>query len=188
MRANTALRRCQKTLRNAIAAVKNGNAYRSVEARYHEPRSTLSDIIRRLDKPSATQLRRYALSEKEKTGIVQLLLHCSDRGVPLTQKHAGEAAGVMLSTLSPERKSQLPFKNGIPGIKWVRSFCKRHRNELQYAVPNMQESKRFRATNASTLASHFSLLSALVSEYGFDARRVWSLDETGTSPRPRQTS
>ena len=49
-------------------------------------------------------------------------------------------------------------------------------------MSDLQESKRFAATNGESLASHFSTIDALVAEYGLDDEHIWNLDEIFCSP------
>lgn len=49
-------------------------------------------------------------------------------------------------------------------------------------MPYLQNAKRFAATNGETLTTRCAELRQLMIEFGFDAQRIWNLDETGISP------
>lgn len=48
--------------------------------------------------------------------------------------------------------------------------------------PVRQEERRFTASNAESLTTHFATLARLIKEFDLDASRNWKLDETGGTP------
>eukprot|EP00171_Calliarthron_tuberculosum_P001872 IDg1872t1 len=131
--------------------------------------------IKRLGRPRA-------FTEKEEGIIIKLLCKFSDRGLPLQRRYMAEACGMLASTFGPERRASLPF-NGTPGKKLLASFLKRHKATLQFALPNKQERKRFKAVCPEVLTTHFAHLERLILKHNLDASRIWNLDESGGTPR-----
>lgn len=125
MRAETALRRRVYATCRSVPAVKSGMSYRQAGKRFKIPKSTVWDHVQR-QKNSRKKIRT-ALSEAEELRIVEFLLHHADRGHPLNRKHLKEAASIVISAIPEERKSNLLFREGIPGERWVRDFYKRHK-------------------------------------------------------------
>ena len=113
---------------------------------------------------------------------MRTLMKFADHGVPLTRLQAKELVILFISILSEERKSKLPFTNGVPGNDFCRSFCARQKRRLKFGVPTRQERKRWAAANAETITAHFAHIEQLVTQHSIDAPRFWNLDETGASP------
>ena len=86
-----------------------------------------------------------------------------------------------------DRQNALPFTNNRPGRKFLRGFESRHKRELKIGKARPQEEKRWRATNADVLKTHFAEIEALVKEHKIDATRLCNLDESGCSPETRHT-
>ena len=131
---------------------------------------------------NAKDLRcRTALNPEEERQIIELVQRFSDKRVPLYRTHLSEAAATFIQTLPLERQKTLPFKNGKPGVRWVRNFYLRHSDELRYAISQQQERKRNLSINVETLAEHYSNLEELMAKHGLTAERVFNLDENGVS-------
>ena len=113
MRAETALRRRIYATSWSVSAVKSEMSYRQAEKRFKIPKFTVWDHVQR-QKNSRKKIRT-ALSEAEKLRIVEFLLHHADRGHPLNRKHLKEVASIVISAVPEKRKSNLPFREGIPG-------------------------------------------------------------------------
>ena len=126
--------------------------------------------------------RPPVLTKEEERTVVQMVLKYADRGIPLTREHVRDAIQMLVHSLPEKRKSMIPFRDGRPGVKYMRLFEKRHIRALKVAVLRYQEAKRHAAVNAETLSSHFSTLQKVIEEYCIDAPRLWNLDETGASP------
>ena len=86
--------------------------------------------------------------------------------------HVQEAASLIVSQLPLEQCRVLPFKNGIPGRKWLKNFSDRHKRKLKFSHPLKQEGKRFVSVNSESLTTHLSLLEELVKGYSLDAELV----------------
>lgn len=177
--------RLSKRLYRARLAVESGIvSHREAARRYHIPKTTLQDALRRHKEglPLGVAGRPPVFKADEEMLIVQMLLTYADRGVPLTRIHLTEAISLFVKQLPHQRRKSIPFANGRPGVKFLRSFERRHRERLRFAVPVRQEAKRFAAVNARTLAYHFETLKELMLEHNIDAHRLWNLDETGSTP------
>ena len=183
-------RRVSRQLQRAVAACmkersEGGISIRKASIRFHIAKSTISDeVLRRRGErpPRLPQGRKPAFSVAEEKVILGMLLKYADLGAPMTRMHLREAIGAFTETLPEERRIQLPFKNGAPGYWYLRAFEKRHRKELRFNRPTKQESRRWAAVNAESIATHFVTLRNIVDKFNLDPARIWNLDETGSSP------
>ncbi len=108
MRAKTALRRRQIALNKFERAIKNGKTYRQAEALYHIPKSTAWSAFQP-KKKFPNGVARRTLTDAEEKSIIELVLRCADKGVPLNSRHLSEAAHVFINTLPDERRRKLDF-------------------------------------------------------------------------------
>eukprot|EP00171_Calliarthron_tuberculosum_P006070 IDg6070t1 len=191
MRPNTLSRRRRLRLDEAVEAVRSGMTLRDAEKVFRIARSTLHRHTKGRERPASPEVssstsrklgRPPAFAAGEEEVIVELLTHYAHRGLPLSRLHAQEAFQIFVSRLPLSRQAALPFRDGKPGVKFMRNFARRHRDRLRFAKPLRQEAKRFSAANAEALTTHFAALARLVEDLGVDAARVWNLDETGATP------
>ena len=89
---------------------------------------------------------------------------------------------MFIQSLSDERRSTFPFGKFGPGNRFIRSFIKRHDDELGFRRPLRQEGQRWSSVNAEALTTHFACIEKLVKDYNIDTARIWNLDETGGTP------
>ena len=149
----SAARRWQRRKDSAVAAVRIVKlTYRAAAAKFHLPKSTLADAVRRAADAAAGSRpghpgRKPALTGEEEKSVVELICRYADRGLPLTRKHAIEAFAIVIKAMPAGRRAKLPFMNGIRGGRFVRAFFKRHSQRLKYIRPTKQEAKRFAAVN-----------------------------------------
>ena len=129
-----------------------------------------------------TKANRTRLTEEEERQVVSLALRHADTDLPVNLNRLAKAASIIISTFPAERHAKLRFTKDKPVIKWIRNFYCRYKRVLQYAVPSLQEQKRYALVNALTLATHSSVLKSLSIKYCLTADRVWNLDETAISP------
>lgn len=167
--------------RAKLAVMHEGNSIRVAAARFHLPKSTLFDYIKSAPNPARIG-RPPVLTDTEEQTVLDTLLYFSDHGVPLNRASVVEAITLLVSTFSAERRASVPFKDGVPGRAFMRSFVKRHRRTLKVCVPDYHEAKRHAAVNAVTLTEHIARVERLVELFHIDADRFWNLDETGSSP------
>ena len=69
-----------------------------------------------------------------------------------------------------------------PSVQFYRRFAVRHVEHIKFGKPTRHYGKRWAVMNAKSLTSHLARIEQLVKFYSVDARRMWSLDETGTTP------
>lgn len=175
----------QARLGAATEAVRKGMKLRLAERLFRVARSTIHRHAR-ADQKNMSQAspsgRTPALAAAEEQVIVDLIQRYSDRGLPLTRTHVRDAFALYIARLPAARRSQMPFRDGRPGVKFLRNFTLRHKASLRFAKPLRQEGKRFAATSADALTTHCAALEKLIKELGVDPRRIWNLDETGATP------
>ena len=153
MRARTVLKRREKLISRAITAVKNWMSHRSAEHKFRVAKSTICGRVHRV-----THLYyggKTAFKPEEEEIILELILRHSDGGTHLTRAHVIEGAEIVIENLSDERRKKLPFRNGKPGLRWVRLFYHWNKDALKFIRPNKIGSQRKRAMNAETLTYQF---------------------------------
>jgi len=185
MRAVKIAERRENAMKNAMEMVRLGSTLRKAAEVHRVPRATLHDRIKKKEKRPSNWCRTILTKEEEEV-IVGTLLRYSTRGVPLTRSHLVEAVAIQVERMSPDRRAKLPFTNGVPGIRFIRNFEKRHKDRVRFGFPTKQEAKRYAAANADYLTSHFATLKRLIEVHNFDEQRIWNLDETGSSPEKEQ--
>ena len=141
MRPNTVKRRRRQALDDTFDAIQAGKSIRQAAQANHVPKSSAFD---RLQAHRTKRQRRYrtAFTAIEEGNLVEFVLSWADKGVPLTRRQLVEATSMFISTMSTERRRHLPFKNDVPGSRWVRSFHTRHRDASKLALLYFQEDKR----------------------------------------------
>jgi len=153
---------------------------------YRVARSTLQDRIsssrRRQTRIRRVAGRRRQFSEAEEDVIISTLVAFADKGVPLNRRHLQEAFKTFIGQLAPSRRAAMPFRNGVPGWRFLTDFEKRHRDRIFFGRGTRQEAKRWSAVNGETLSTHFATLEKIISDNNIDSSRVWNLDETGGTP------
>ena len=114
--------------------------------------------------------------------IVDLLIKYAHKGTPLSRCHLADAIELITSNMPPERRLRLRFKNGRPGVRFIREFYKRHSTVLTFRRACPQQAVRFNAVKDESLITHFATLEKLIHEYNIDDSRLFNLDEAGASP------
>lgn len=170
MQVKTVMRRRERQIRLALEALSEGMTYRDEQATFHLRKSTVWERNGK-ENQSGQRSKRYVPTEGEEQLIMDLILRFADGRSSRRRLRVREAAKV-IGQFVDERKQTLPFHDNIPGKRWPRSFYGRQKNFLQLGYPSVQERKRFAATNAEVLTSHFSALEVLMSMYQFDEQRV----------------
>ena len=172
--------RRENSITKAIEAVKRGTSLRNAADNFKVPKSTLHY---RLTTPIRKRPgRKTALTIQEEKCIVDFILRNATKGVPLTQRHLCEAISVALGNVTPARRLTLPFKRDKPSAGYLRAFRRRHGNVIRFGKPLRQEVKRFRATNAESLTTHFATIEKLIAEHKIDSSRLFNLDKVDVSP------
>lgn len=179
--------RCLKdSYEEAVSLVENGVSFRTAVTRIYETRKlTLSSsvLFRRYHtkkegnkNSSKSRGRKPVLTELQEREIAKTCRYFAVRGVPIIREEISDLVHLCYGHLP---RVQSCFKNGRPGKKWLKSFCKRL--SYKFSVPSKQQAERFRSTNAEVISNHLLNLEEVMKEYEFDARRIFNLDETGMS-------
>ena len=182
MKPTTIHQRRGSSLRQAVIALYNGMSVCKAATVYRLPKSTIHDAFYAPLTPRVAEHQKRALTNAEEKQIVSLLQRFADKGVPLTRQYVVEAVQRIVESFPLYRRITLPFKNGQPGARFVRSFLRRHKDDLEFVKPLRQEFARFKAVNADVLSQHYSTLEHLVEKYQLDPSRIWNLDECGVTP------
>ena len=182
MKPSTIHRQRELRIQKAVVALYNGISVRKAASVYSSPNSTVHDAFYAPVTPRLSEHKKRALTNGEEKQIVCLLRRYSDKGVPLTRQHVIETVQRLVAGFPPYRRITLPFKDCTPGSRYIRSFLRRHNDELLFVKPLRQQHERFRAVNADVLCQHVSTLERIVVDLGLDPERIWNLDECGVTP------
>ena len=177
----------KRLFHQAVIATEHGQSIRAAAAIARLPHSTFHYRLKQLHVPRKP---RTYLTEAEETVIVGLLERYALQGFPLRRTDLSEAIKIFVDALSVERQKALPFRNNIPGKKFLKNFADRHRERINFVRASKQEEIRWAATNATNITQHFAALESVISENNIDPCRIANLDETGTTPNRdcRQTA
>lgn len=112
--------------------------------------------------------------------IVEVLRTHAKNGRWMTANDLKDAVEMMVSAFL-NRIRKLRINHCRPGYKYCAGFTRRHRALICLKKPNKQEAKRFLATNATTLTTHFRCIERLIADHNMDPSRIVNLDESGLS-------
>lgn len=161
----------KENLKVAASQVKGGHiTLREAQDIFGIPKSTLSRFIKK------KHLKSYggqsALSAKEESSLVEVLILAAEWGFPLEKFDIRTMVKSYLERLGVRHKI---FKNNLPGKDWVDSFLKRHTDRL--TVRLSENIKRARAeTNDKVINEYFDNLSITLENV--PAENVINYDET----------
>lgn len=122
---------------------------------------------------------RLTLTYEEEMEIIVLLKVHSDNGRYLSMDDIQTAVEMMVRNFPEIRRRNVPFTHGRPACKFCSNFAKIHRDSITFRKPRVHKAKRYRATNAVNLATHFAQLERLISHYRIDAAGIINIDDSG---------
>lgn len=107
-------------LRNAVDTVKRGGSIRAASRMFKIPESTIRDKIQQRYKhsPGAPAV----LSPDDENRIAQWIIDMAKAGFPVNTQRLRASVAQYVKQVNLKN----PFKNGVPGPKWVAGFLKRH--------------------------------------------------------------
>ena len=73
------------------------------------------------DQKRSSAIRRTALTLTEELRVVEFVLRFADKGLQLNCRHLNEASSIDIDQMG-EMREKFPFRGGIPGDRWIRSF------------------------------------------------------------------
>lgn len=160
----------------ALDAAKRGISISQAAARYGVPAGTLRDKLRnKYRKENKGPLS--ILSNGEETRIVSWMKLAARTGFPVTEKHLK----ISVAQFVKLTKKITPFKDGIPGRKWIRLFMRRHK-EISLRKPSVLAKHRATVTE-SQIRKWFLEVQDYLKETNVEyllnqPARIFNLDET----------
>jgi hypothetical protein len=112
------------------------------------------------------------LSLEEEEQIVEYLVRMCERGVRLIP------IVLKMKVYEISKYRCIPFKNGIPGDKWLRCF-RHHHPELTLMVAQALEASRARGLNKENVQSFYDNLNELYTLHMYPPERIWNCDKIG---------
>lgn len=79
---------------------------------------------------------------------------------------------------------ETPFKNGLAGYEWAKSFLRRH--NLSLRVPQKTSIARAMGFNRTQVNAFYDLLAEMLAKYSFPPSRIFNMDESGISTVPNK--
>jgi hypothetical protein len=116
--------------------------------------------------------RQGVLINVEESSLEQYLLQMQELGYPLTIGQLRLKVAEMVET------RHNPFRNGIPGVGWLRWFRRRHPN-LSLRSTQGLEVNRARNLCPENVASLYHNLQTLYARHNYSADHIWNYDESG---------
>lgn len=112
---------------------------RSVTQHFWVANHTLRRVIHGISQPRRERRGRKRIStEVEDRLIVDATLYFARNSTPLLQSCLKELIHCFVTSLSPERQSELPFRDARPGEKSIRHFISRHTGLCQRRQSNLE--------------------------------------------------
>lgn len=128
---------------------------------------------------------RTAFLSVEEECIIEILQRFADKGVPMSRKRLIAATALFVLTLPTIRKRHVLFKNGRPGVLWMRWVYERHKSNLSQDIPNSRSSfiSPLRTPKCSPHTARLCVLlsartSSTLREFGISGRLEWVQGET----------
>lgn len=132
----------------------------------------LRTIRRRAAEPETGAAGRpCVLTEQEEARIVRHLLVMSRIGLG----YSTEDLRAAVSAITADRPN--PFRDGVPGKRWLRSFFKRH-PEISLRSTQSLSIVRASSDNKAKLTRYADLLEGLFRRHTLIARNIYNCDET----------
>ena len=90
------------------------------------------------------------------------------QGFPLRRTDLSDAIRIFVGALPLERQNALPFRDNVPGRKFLKNFADRHRQRINFVRASKQEEIRWTATNATNLTQNLVALESVIAENNID--------------------
>lgn len=169
-------------IEEAVRQVKAGCSVRSTAKLYGIPNTTLRDkVLGKFSKPNPG--KDTVLTSAEEKKVADWLLDNAKRGFPVnTNRLKACVAHYIRATDRPN-----PFKNGVPGRKWVALFLNRH-PEISRRVPSPLPKHRA-AVSEHQIRSWFTEIEQYFVSEGLrgvlkNPEQIFNLDETAVRTVP----
>lgn len=111
-----------ENLKKALHAVKSGMSKKQAAREYQVPRSTIQFRLNNPDKINPRPGPTTVLTDEEENVLVNWIIQSSKKGF-LRRK---EDIQYSVSDFLKKNNRPNPFKNDVPGEKWLKLFLKRH--------------------------------------------------------------
>ena len=164
-----------KDLEKAVDAVKSGQlSYRKAARNYNIPKTTIREHVTRLMKPGAKPGRATALPSQVETSLAQQITKAAETGFGINRMQLAAKAAQVARRL----QLQTPWKDGVPGKDWLKSF--RERQNLSLRRPLALATVRARMLNRPVVNSYFEDLKKLLNDLDLMQKphHIWNMDET----------
>ncbi|KAL7286639.1 hypothetical protein TKK_0019135 [Trichogramma kaykai] len=172
----------QDDVYKALKSMEDGMSSRNAATLFNIPRSTLYAKYKFIIPVEAARGPRTYLSSDEENEIVQWVLHCSERGFPITKSVLLKCVQKFVTKL----KRITPFKDNKPGRHWYKSFLKRHDNIKSRVAQNLTTG-RVSATE-EVIRKWFGQVEDYFKKFnlmGIDRSRIFNLDESAFHLTPK---
>lgn len=175
----------EEDLQKAVEEVrtKKLTSYEAAE-KYGIPRSTIIHRLYGTRGAKQSKAGRPTVFSLDVESKIASLIHIMEKsGFPLTKKELRS----MISEYIRRNGIITPFKEGIPGDDWFRSFRKRHK--LSIKKPQSVEIARKKACNPFTVFEYFDLLERVTKDLELTSKpgKIYNLDETSFSNDPSKS-
>jgi hypothetical protein len=157
-------------LREAMAVVDEGCPVQIVALDYDIPRSTLRGHVMGLTL-SRKRGRKPVLSPVEGEKLVRYIMGMARYGHPINIRE------LKIKVVEATQLRDTPFKDGIPGARWLCWFRKRH-PEISLCMSQGLDAGRARGLCPSHVATFYKNLEVLLRTC-FEPQYIWNCDESG---------
>ncbi|CAK1586780.1 unnamed protein product [Parnassius mnemosyne] len=168
-----------EALKNAVQAVKDGAAYKTVAREFKINVMTLKRLCRRDSYVQPGFTNRQILSKRHEDELGAYLVHMSKMYYGLTVVQLRKVAYQFAKANKMKYPSSWDHSQQA-GRDWYRGFLERQQT-LSLRTPEPTSLARATAFNKHTVAEFFGNLTAVFNKHEFTAERVWNIDETGVT-------
>lgn len=148
---------------------------RDVALKYRVAYTTLGRHYKGGVKMSAFNALKQKLTAAEELGLVEFMLGCADRGLPVSHAQTATCANELLEArLGPTYEPV--------GKNWTDRLEERHSDRLQMHWSRPLDSKRARAVNPEIIQHWFELVKEHIPDKDIKPHNLYGMDESGFPP------
>lgn len=174
-----------ESLTNAVNAVVNGSmSTRAAAEKFHVPRTTLQNHLRRQQADHPFVYKNNCdvwkvFSEKQEEMLCNYLITCSKMLYGVSRKEARKLAYNFAKVNSIEYPTSWN-NEGQAGKTWYYGFMKRHKM-LSLRKPQATSLSRATSFNRHNVSTFFGKYKELLNKHGFLPENIYNVDESGLS-------
>lgn len=126
--------------------------------------------------------RNGTLVSDEEERIIDVIVSCAFKGMPMTLENLREAISLIVCRRSLAHRFMLADEVNLPSMQYFPRSRRNHAERVKVASPTGQEQKRFVAANEISLTNYFATLEKLITDNSNTPSHIFNLGEMGVTP------